>query len=136
MAEELEAGRELELRREVTPELTADRYGNPGAFVFATPMLVALIEETAIRCVAPALEPGAGTVGTRVDIEHKAATPVGLTVTARARLIEVDRRRLVFEVEARDDRELIAEGRHERFVLKSLEQFLQRAAEKAGESAR
>ena len=130
MAEALEAGRQFELRREVTPELTADRYGNPGAFVFATPMLVALLEETAIRCVAPALEPGAGTVGTRLDVEHKAPTPVGLIVTARARLIEVDRRRLVFQVEASDDVELIAAGTHERFVLKSLAQFLERAAEK------
>ena len=94
----------------MTPELTADRYGNPGAFVFATPMLVALLEETAIQCVAPALEPGAATVGTRLDVEHKAATPVGLTVTAKARLIEVDRRRLVFEIEASDDREPIASG--------------------------
>ena len=101
MAEVLEAGREFELKRAVTLELTADRYGNPGAFVFATPMLVALLEETAIGCVAPALEPGAGTVGTRIDVEHKAPTPVGLTVTARVRLIEVDRRRLVFQVEAR-----------------------------------
>ncbi len=130
MAEVLETGREFELKREVTPELTADRYGNPGAFVFATPMLVALLEETAIRCVAPALEPGAGTVGTRLDVEHKAPTPVGLIVTARARLIEVDRRRLVFQVEASDDVELIAAGTHERFVLKSLAQFLERAAEK------
>ena len=130
MAEVLEAGREFELKRAVTPELTADRYGNPGAFVFATPMLVALLEETAIGCVAPALEPGAGTVGTRIDVEHKAPTPVGLTVTARVRLIEVDRRRLVFQVEASDDRELIAAGTHERFVLKSLDQFLERAAEK------
>ncbi len=130
MAEVLETGREFELKREVTPELTADRYGNPGAFVFATPMLVALLEETAIRCVAPALEPGAATVGTRLDVEHKAPTPVGLIVTARARLIEVDRRRLVFQVEASDDLELIAAGTHERFVLKSLAQFLERAAEK------
>ncbi len=130
MVEVLEVGREFELKREVTPELTADRYGNPGAFVFATPMLVALLEETAIRCVAPALEPGAGTVGTRLDVEHKAPTPVGLIVTARARLIEVDRRRLVFQVEASDDLELIAAGTHERFVLKSLAQFLERAAEK------
>lgn len=131
MAESLEAGRTFELERKVTPELTADRYGNAGAFVFATPMLVALLEEAAIRCVADALEPGSATVGTRVDIEHKAATPVGLTVTARARLAEVDRRRLVFEVEAHDDKELIASGTHERFVLKSLEQFLEGAAQKA-----
>ncbi len=128
---ELEAGREFELEREVTVELTADRFGNPGAFVFATPMLVALLEEAAIRCVADALEPGAATVGTRVDVEHKAATPVGLTVTARARLTEVDRRRLVFEVEARDDHELVAAGTHERFVLKDLGAFLESAAKKA-----
>jgi predicted thioesterase len=132
MTEVLEAGREFELSREVTPELTADRYGNPGAFVFATPMLVALLEETAIRCVAPTLEAGSATVGTRLDVEHKAATPVGLTATATARLTLVDRRRLVFEVEARDDREVIATGTHERFVLKSLDDFLERADEKKG----
>ena len=130
MPETLKAGREFELEREVTAELTADRFGNPGAFVFATPMLVALLEEAAIRCVAESLEPGEATVGTRVDVEHKAATPVGLTVTARARLIEVDRRRLVFEVEANDDREVIATGTHERFVLKSLERFLESASQK------
>ena len=132
MSDALKAGRQFELTREDTPELTADRYGNAGAFVFATPMLVALLEEAAIRCVADALEPGAATVGTRVDVEHKAATPVGLTVTARARLTEVDRRRLVFEVEAHDDHELIATGTHERFVLKSLDAFLDGAAKKAG----
>ena len=132
MPETLEVGRELELAREVTPELTADRYGNPGAFVFATPMLVALIEEAAIQCVTPTLEPGSATVGTRLDVEHKAPTPVGLTVTARARVVEIDRRRLVFAVEARDEREVVATGTHERFVLKSLEQFLEAAGQKTG----
>lgn len=131
MTESLQPGREFELTRKVTPELTADRYGNPGAHVFATPMLVALLEEAAICCVAEALEPEAGTVGTRIDVEHKAPTPVGLTVTVRVRLSEVDGRRLRFEVEASDGQDQIAEGTHERFVIRSLDRFLSRAQEKA-----
>ncbi len=125
-------GRIFEITRQVTPNLTADYFGNPGAAVFATPALVSLLEETAIGCVAPTLADGQATVGTRVDVQHLAATPVGLTVTARAELIEVDGRRLVFKVEARDDVEPIATGTHERFIINSLEKFLARAQAKIG----
>ncbi|HJN92382.1 MAG TPA: thioesterase family protein [Dehalococcoidia bacterium] len=131
MPEELAPGRDFELSREVTPEVTADRFGNPGVPVFATPALVGLLEETAIGCVAPTLDEGAGTVGTSVNVQHLAATPIGMTVTATARLVEVDGRRLVFEVEARDDKEPVAKGTHERFVVGSMERFVERAAEKA-----
>jgi predicted thioesterase len=131
MTEQLTVGRVYEQTRQVTPELTADRYGNAGVEVFATPALIALLEETAIGCVADALSPGQGTVGTKVEVQHLAATPVGLTVRARAELIEVDGRRLVFSVSAQDDREPIATGTHERFIVNSMERFLARAAEKA-----
>ncbi len=132
MPEELTAGRTFEMTREVTPEVTADRFGNPGVPVFATPALVGLLEETAIGCVAACLEEGAGTVGTSVNVQHLAATPLGMTVTATARLTEVDGRRLVFEVEARDDKEPVATGTHERFLVGSMERFVERASEKAG----
>ena len=131
MPEELHVGRVATLERLVTPELTADRWGNPGALVFSTPALLSLLEETAFRCVAPALSEGQGTVGTHVDMRHLAATPIGMTVTARAELTEVDGRRLVFKVEAQDAREPVASGTHERFIIGSMEKFLARAAEKA-----
>ena len=131
MPEALAPGREFELTREVTAEVTAARFGNPGVPVFATPALVGLLEEAAIGCVAPTLDDGAGTVGTSVNVQHLAATPIGLTVTATARLVEVDGRRLVFEVEAHDDKEPIAKGMHERFLVGSMERFVERALEKS-----
>lgn len=133
MSESLEVGRRYEIEREVTPELTADRFGNAGVAVLATPALIALLEQAAIGCITPTLAEGQGTVGTRVDVQHLAATPVGMQVTARAELVEVDGRRLVFNVEAHDEREPIAKGTHERFIVNSMQKFLARAAEKAGE---
>lgn len=131
MPEELVAGREFEMQREVTSANTAENFGNPGVPVFATPALVGLLEETAIGCVASALEDGAGTVGTLVNVQHLAASPIGLTISSRARLTEVDGRRLVFEVEASDGQDEVAKGTHERFVVGSMERFLERAQEKA-----
>lgn len=101
----------------VTPDTTAERFGNAGAAVFATPLLVALCEQAAIRAVAPFLAAGQGTVGTHIDIEHLAATPVGLHVTARAVLTEVAGRRLEFSLEARDEKEVVGRGRHTRFII-------------------
>lgn len=132
MSDSLVVGRTYEIARRVTLDLTADHFGNAGATVFATPALVSLLEETAIGCVAPTLAEGQATVGTRVDVQHLAATPVGLTVTARAELIEIDGRHLVFKVEARDDVEQIATGTHERFIISSLAKFLARAQAKSG----
>jgi fluoroacetyl-CoA thioesterase len=68
-------------------------------------------------------------VGTHLEIDHLAATPVGMTVTVRARLETIDRRRLAFIIEAHDGRELVARGRHERFVV-DLKRFLQTVAAK------
>ena len=130
MAEVLKVGRSDTLERLVTPELTADRFGNPGVPVLASPGLFGLLEETAIKCVAPTLEEGQGTVGTRLDVQHMAPTPVDMKVTASAELTELDGRRLVFSVEAHDEREQIARGTHERFIVTSMEKFLARAAEK------
>ena len=92
--------------------------------------LIALLEQAAIQCMAPGLETGQGSAGTQVDIQHLAATPVGMKVVARAELREVDGRRLVFKVEARDEHESIAGGSHERFIIGSMEKFLARAAAK------
>ena len=86
--------------------------------VFATGFLVGLLELACIKAVNPHLDaPREQTVGTRIDISHEAATPVGFTVTARVELVAVEGKKLVFEVEAHDGKERIARGRHERFVI-------------------
>ena len=117
----------------VQPPDTADAMGNRGVHVLATPRLVGLLEDAAIRALQPHLPPGAGTVGTRVEVRHLAATPVGMRVRARAVLRQVDGRRYLFEVEAHDAHEKIAEGTHERFQILQAK-FLERVAEKARRS--
>ena len=107
------------MEQRVTEEVTADRIGSGLVKVFATPMMIALIEQTCNESVVPYLEPGQGTVGTHVDVSHCAATPVGMRVWCDSELVEVDRRRLVFAVKAYDECGLIGEGRHERFVIDS-----------------
>ncbi|SDF17190.1 Predicted thioesterase [Sporolituus thermophilus DSM 23256] len=131
VAQTLTVGLKGEATIKVTPDNTAERFGNAGAAVFATPMLVALMEQAAIAAVANCLAPGEGTVGTRVDMHHLAATPVGMTVRATAELVEVAGKRLVFTVAAYDDREKVGEGRHERYIIRTAS-FLEKVAAKAG----
>jgi predicted thioesterase len=114
----------------VSEELCADRIGSGLVKVFATPMMIALIEQTCNESVMPFLEAGQGTVGTRIDVSHCAATPVGMRVWCDSVLTEVDRRRLVFNVKAYDECGLIGEGTHERFVIDS-ERFQQKTDDKA-----
>ena len=109
----------------VTEEITAKVVGSGGLEVFATPMMIALIEQTCNESVVPLLEAGQGTVGTHVNVSHCAATPVGMRVWCDSELVEVDRRRLVFNVKAYDECGLIGEGSHERFIIDS-EKFQQK----------
>lgn len=127
----VQPGESAEVTITVTPERTADAMGNRGVMVFATPFLVGLLEDAAGRVIHPHLPPGASTVGTRVEMNHLAATPVGMKVRAKATLLETDGRRYLFGVEAWDEKEKIAEGRHERFVVLDREKFLARAMKKA-----
>ena len=108
-----------QLEQTVTEEVTADRIGSGLVKVFATPMMIALIEQTCNESVVPYLDEGQGTVGIHVDVSHCAATPVGMRVWCDSELVEVDRRRLVFDVKAYDECGLIGEGRHERFIIDS-----------------
>ena len=123
----LEPGATNELTVLVDESMTADRFGNTGVKVLATPMLVSYFELAAHRLAMRALGPGQGTVGFRVDIRHLAPTPVGMRVTFRATLAERDGRRLLFRVEADDERQRVGEGMHERFVV-DMERFLARLA--------
>lgn len=114
----------------VTPELTAAHVGSGLAPVFATPMMVALMENTCAESVAPHLAEGESTVGTRLDISHDAATPVGLEVWCESELVEVDRRRLVFRVVAYDPAGPIGQGTHERFIINN-EKFMAKVSAKS-----
>jgi predicted thioesterase len=119
-----------EVSRTVTPEVTADAMGNRGVQVLATPFLIGLLENAAAGVLIPHLPPGASTVGTMVEMRHLAATPVGMTVRAKATLLEGDGRRYLFQVEAWDDTDKVAEGRHERAVVPNLARFLERVMKK------
>ena len=132
MREKLEIGRSHTVEIVVTEELTADAYGNPGVFVLATPALIHLVERTAFESMAPILEGEQGSLGIRLDVRHLAATPLGMRVWCTTELAEIDRRRLVFSVEARDEQELIASGTHERFLIDSVAEFVAKAQAKAG----
>ena len=113
----------------VTPEMTAAAMGSGALEVLATPSMIALMEGTAQEAVLNLLEDGQGTVGTRIDVRHLAATPVGMEVTCTAEVTEVDRRRIVFTVKAKDEKEVIGEGIHERFVIDN-EKFFAKCRQK------
>ena len=98
---------------------TAAVYGSGALEVFATPAMIALMEKTCLESVADKVGEGNTTVGIAVNIKHLKASPVGATIRCDAKLIEVDRRRLVFEVQCFEDDVLIGEGIHERFVVDS-----------------
>ena len=110
----------------VTEQQTAKYLGSGELVVFATPCMIALMENTAYKSVQPFLDPGQGTVGTLLNVKHLAATPVGMEVRCETRLIEIDRKRLVFEVKAFDACGLIGEGTHERFIIDN-QKFMQKA---------
>ena len=108
---------------------TAPHVGSGKVKVLATPVMVNLMEEAALNAVEGLLPAGHQTVGTRLDITHTAATPVGMRVTATAEVTKVDGRKLTFHVSARDEREVIGEGTHERIII-NVARFDQRAQEK------
>jgi fluoroacetyl-CoA thioesterase len=122
-------GRQGRVETQVDAALTADRYGNPGLEVLATPALVGLFELAAMRTVEGLLAESEATVGSTVSIVHSAPTAVGGSVVITARLTTVQGRELGFEVEATDDRGLIGKGAHSRFVV-DLERFKARVRDK------
>ena len=114
---ELKAG--ISASMELTPgkKDLASSMGSGSLDVFATPAMIALMENTASLCVEPYLEGDETTVGTEVNVRHISATPDGMKVTAEAVLTEVNGRELVFTVKASDEAGLIGEGTHKRFVV-------------------
>ena len=127
---DLQPGATAEVSLIVSPERSADALGNRGVYVFATPFMIGLLENAAGAVLQPHLPKGGGSVGTMVEMRHLAATPVGKKVRAHATLLETDGKRFLFAVEAWDEKEKIAEGRHERFVVSDIEKFLAQAMRK------
>jgi fluoroacetyl-CoA thioesterase len=127
---DIKPGTTHEIEVTVTEAQTAHAMGNPGVRVLATPWVVGLLEQAAAGMVHPHLPAGASTVGTMIEMKHLAATPAGMRARAKATLLETDGRRFLFSVEAWDEKEKIAEGRHERFVIPNLAKFLERAMKK------
>ncbi|MGK5675506.1 thioesterase family protein [Micromonospora sp. URMC 106] len=111
----------------VTDTDTAQAVGSGDVPVLGTPRVLALAEAATVAATAPRMPSGSTTVGTRVELDHRAATPVGRTVVAQARLAAVEGRRLHFEVSVSDGDETVAEGRVER-VLVDRQRFVERAA--------
>ena len=109
---------------------TAPHVGSGKIKVLATPVMVMMMEEAALNAVEGLLPEGHQTVGTRLDITHTAATPVGMRVRATAELVRVEGRKLTFRVAARDEKEAIGEGTHERIIV-NVARFDKRAQDKA-----
>ena len=114
----------------VTTEIAIDHLGREDARVLATPHLVWQLELAARDAILPFLDEGEESVGTEVHLRHFAATPVGMSVAFRARVEEVEGRRVRFVVEAEDEREVVASGTHERFVIQ-IAKFVSRLAAKS-----
>ena len=107
----------------VTKEQSAPHFGSGLVPVFATPAMIALMEKTCLHSVQPHLPEGYGTVGTLVNVTHERATALERKVWCESKLLEIDRRRLVFAVTAFDEAGVIGQGRHERFIIEH-EKFL------------
>jgi len=129
MADQLQVGMSFEKTLTVTEPLTAAQLHRRGIYVMSTPEMVRLVEHCALEGVQPFLQPNQNSVGTRVDLRHLGGTPMGMRVTARTTLVEIDRRRLVFQAEVHDELEKVGEGTHERFIVDA-EKHLQRIQEK------
>jgi fluoroacetyl-CoA thioesterase len=129
MAAELKVGLTFEKTITVNESHAARHLAGKGIQVFSTPEMVRLMEECALEGVLPYLQPNQNTVGIRVEMRHLAATPVGMRVTARCTLVEIDRRRLVFQAEVHDELDKVGEGVNERFIVER-EKHEQRLGEK------
>ncbi|MEE0204220.1 MAG: thioesterase family protein [Oscillospiraceae bacterium] len=113
----------------VTDQLTAAAVGSGSVEVFATPYMVAAMENAACEAIRPYYGEGENSVGTKLEITHDAATPVGMKYWAEAEVTEVDRRRIVLKVTAYDETGIIGSGTHERFIIQ-MEKFLAKAEAK------
>jgi len=101
----------------ITDKNTAKAVGSGNLDVFATPMMIALMEQAACECLADSLEPGQSSVGTQINVMHTAASPLDAKITATVTVENVDGRKILFTVTACDGTNEIGSGTHERFVI-------------------
>lgn len=119
----LKVGLRGELRVMVKDEHLADRYGNKGVKVLGTPTMIGFMEHASLNALRPIISPDLVSVGTLVNIRHLSATPPGAELVVKSTIVEIDRRRVVFAVEAYDAAGKIGEGTHERFILDAVKFF-------------
>ena len=113
----------------VVQENTAAAVGSGLVPVFATPYMIALMENAAVNALIPYMEENQGSVGTHLDVSHDAATPIGMKVWAEAELTAVDGKALTFAVTAYDEAGVIGKGTHNRFII-AVDRFLAKAEKK------
>jgi predicted thioesterase len=118
----IEIGAIREESIDVDDRVSTKFLGLEGARVLSTPHMIGHMEGTSRNLMLPMLEPGFDTVGTEVHVSHLAAAPMGEKVTFRSEIIGVEGRRVTFKVEARDSKDKIGEGTHERFII-NVERF-------------
>lgn len=130
MSEELKPGLTHEMELETTEEMSAQKVYSHVPNVYATRAMVGHFEEVCADMVLPHLGEGEQTVGIGMKFKHMAATPLGMKVRFKAKLIEVEGRKLTFEVEGFDEVDKIGEATHERFIINA-QKFMSKVAEKA-----
>lgn len=129
MSAKLEIGRAYSLQTRVEEWMTAEKAGNKGVDVLSTSMLVQFVENAAIACLDPVLGSDMVTLGTNVDIAHHKPVPVGFIVRTEVEIVMLDGPRVSFAVAVFDEREAVAEGTHERYLIER-SKFLARLDEK------
>lgn len=129
----LKVGMKAVVEHVVGEKDTAASFGSGGVLVYATPMMIGLMENASLKAVDPHLPEGYATVGIHLDVKHMAATPVGMKVRAEAELIEIEGKKLKFKIEAYDEKDKIGEGFHSRYIINK-EKFIRATEEKANQS--
>ncbi len=122
----LEIGMKGNAETVVTLDNTAKAFTSGALEVFATPAMISLMEETCWKMIQPELEEGLGSVGTKVNVSHMAPSAIGMTIMCEATLIEIDGRKLTFEVVCSDENGMIGMGTHERFIINN-DKFMTKA---------
>ncbi|MCL2055354.1 MAG: thioesterase family protein [Oscillospiraceae bacterium] len=117
MSEKIIAGKTASAKVKVDGSNTAKAVGSGSLDVFATPMMVALMEKAACECLADGLEAGQTSVGTHIEVSHTAASPLGAEITACASVTGVSGRSVEFSVTAQDGKGEIGSGKHTRFIV-------------------
>ncbi|MCG8409890.1 MAG: thioesterase family protein [Bacteroidales bacterium] len=115
--DDLKVGIEYTVKQKVNYADTAAMYGSGLVEVFATPAMIALMENAALKAVSSYLDDEHNTVGFEINIKHLKPTPVGGTVRCTAKLSEIDGKKLVFAVTASDEEGKIGEGTHTRYII-------------------